>query len=261
MINNQTKIHVTNNLNSLAHNLARRMRLAFLIPGMLVLLISACGPVAPSTTQPPNATTAPVGIALPNSPTATQPPANTSVLPSDPRAAVEYALREQPKAMPFQVISTIGSGSNQMVTTVVIETPQRIMMVENTHSVILLDGQCYEKTGDGAWEPCTDPTTGKTAQANAGGLLDESIINDAIGIIQSVKLTGNETLNGINARIYDYSSSGKLMGMQVDSTSTLWVDGKTGLPIKVVTNSTVNSSTSTFTQLITYGPTIKVQAP
>ena len=261
MIKNLTLNRTTGNLSSLSHRVARRMHLAFLLPGMLVLLVSACSPAALSTTQPSNATTAPVGIASPNALAATQPPANKSILPDDPRAAVEYALRAQPKAMPFKVTSTFGSGSNPMVTTIAIESPTRIMMVTNTRSVISLDGQCYEKTGDAAWLTCADPTTGKTAQADASGLLDESIINDAISIIQSAKLTGNETLNGISARIYDYTSSGQLMGMQVDSTSSLWVDEKTGLPIKVVMNSTVGGSTSTYTQLITYDPTLKVQAP
>ena len=261
MIINQIKKHLTNNLSSIAHNVARRMGLAFLLPGMLVLLISACSPAAPSTTQPPNATTAPVGAATPIAPVATQPPANTSVLPTDPRAAVEYALRAQPKAMPFKTTTTIDSGSKQMNTTVEIESPQRVMLVTDTRSVISLDGQCYEKTGDAAWQTCTNAATGKTALANASSLLDDSVINDAISIIQSATLSGSETLNGINARIYDYTSSGKLMGMQVDSSSKMWVDEKTGLPIKVVTTSTVSGSTTTFTQLISYDPTIKVQAP
>jgi outer membrane lipoprotein-sorting protein len=163
--------------------------------------------------------------------------------------------------MPFKVTTTIGSGSNQMVTSAVIESPQRIMLVTDTRSVISLDSQCYEKTGAGAWQTCTSPATGQTAQAAASSLLDQATIDAAISIIQSAKLTGNETLNGINARIYEYTSSGQLMGMQVDSTSTLWVDEKTGLPIKVVANSTVGGSTTTYTQLITYDPTIKVQAP
>jgi len=74
-------------------------------------------------------------------------------------------------------------------------------------------------------------------------------------------LSGSETLNGIAARIYDYTSSGILLGVQVVSSSKMWVDEKTGLPIKVVTTSTVSGSTTTFTQLISYGSTIKVQAP
>jgi hypothetical protein len=49
--------------------------------------------------------------------------------------------------------------------------------------------------------------------------------------------------------------------MQVDASAKMWVDEKTGLPIKVVTTSTVLGSTTTFTQLITYDSTIKVQAP
>ena len=261
MINNQSKHRAISNLSSIFHNVARRMQLAFVVPGMLVLLISACGPAAAATTQPPNATTAPVGIASPNAPAATQAPASNPNLPSDPRAAVEYALRTQPKSLPFKVTTTIGSGSDQMVTSAVIETPQRIMMVDATHSVIILDGKCYEKIGDGAFQTCTDATTGQTAQANASSLLDQATIDAAIAIIKTATLSGSETLNGISAHVYDYTSSGPLMGMQVDSSSKMWVDEKTGLPIKVVTTSTVSGSTTTFTQLISYDPTIKVQAP
>jgi hypothetical protein len=262
MINNQNEAHLTSKLSGIARNAARQMRLALLLPGMLVLLISACGPAAaPATAQPPVATTAPVNAVSTNAPAATQAPANNSNLPSDPLAAVQYALRTQPKSFPFKETTTIGSGSTQMVTSAVIESPQRIMMVDATHSVIILDGKCYEKIGDGAFQTCTGATTGQTAQANANSLLDQATIEAGIAIIKTATLSGSETLNGMAARIYDYTSSGPLMGMQVDASAKMWVDEKTGLPIKVVTTSTVLGSTTTFTQLITYDSTIKVQAP
>ena len=148
-----------------------------------------------------------------------------------------------------------------MVTSAVIESPQRIMMVDATHSVIILDGKCYEKIGDGAFQTCTDASAGQTAQATANSLIDQATIEAGIAIIKTATLSGSETLSGIAARIYDYTSSGPLMGMQVDASSQMWVDEKTGLPIKVVTTSTVNGNTSTFTQLISYDPTIKVVTP
>jgi hypothetical protein len=261
MINDQTKNHATSNLSNIVLNAARRMRLAFVVPGMLVLLVTACSAAASATAQPPVATTAPVNAVSTNAQAATQAPANTSGLPQDPLAAVDYALRTQPKSFPFKETTTIGSGSDQMVTSVVIETPQRIMMVDATHSVILRDGQCFEKIGAGAFQTCADASAGQTAQATANSLMDQATIEAAIAIIKPATLSGSETLNGIAARIYDYTSSGQLMGVQVDSSSKVWVDEKTGLPIKVVTTSTVSGSTTTFTQLISYDPTIKVQAP
>ena len=221
------------------------------------MLVSACS----QPTTVPNATTAPLGISSPNAPAATQPPANKSVLPSDPRTVVENALRAQPKALPFKITTTIGSGDTQINTITVIESPTRIMLVEPNRSVIWADGQCFEKTGDAAWQTCTNPTTGQTAQASVSSLLDDTTINDAISLIKTVKLTGTDTLNGINTSIYEYTSSGPLMGIQVDSTSSMWVDENKGLPVKVVTTSTVNGNTSTFTQLISYDPTIKVVTP
>ena len=257
MINNQTKKRVTGNLSSISTYVAWRMRRAFLLPGMLVLLVTACSAAAPASAQPPIAITAPVNAVSPNAPAATQAPANTQ----DPLAAVEYALRTQPKAFPFKETTTIGSGATQMVTSAVIETPQRIMMVDTTHSVIILDGKCYEKIGDGAFQTCTDASAGQTAQATANSLIDQATIEAGIAIIKTATLSGSETLNGIAARIYDYTSSGPLMGMQVDASSKMWVDEKTGLPIKVVTTSTVSGATTIFTQLITYDSTIKVVAP
>ena len=256
MRNNQTLNHTIRNLMNIFQRTAQRKRLAFLLPGMLVVLVSAC-----SLPGAANATTAPAGIASPNAPVAAQPAANKSVLPDDPRAAVEYALRAQPKALPFKVTTTIGSGNTQMNSMIEIETPQRIMMVVGTHSVISLDGQCYEKTGEAAWQTCANASTGQTAQTGVSTLLDQATIEAAISIIQTVKLAGNETLNGKNARIYEYTTSGKLMGMQVDGTTRLWVDEKTGLPVKSVADSTAGGYTSSSTQLISYDPTIKVQAP
>ena len=258
---NQALNHVTRNPSTLSGWVARKLHLAFLLPAMLVVLVSACSGTGTNANQPPNATAAPVGVSAPNTPAATQPPASKSVLLADPRAAVEYALRTQPKAFPFKVTMSIDSGKSQMATTAVVESPQRIMLVDSTHSVIWADGKCYEKTGDAAWAACTDPGTGQIAQSTANSLMDESTINAAISIIKTVKVSGSETLNGIQATIYEYTSSGQLMGMQVDSTTQLWVDESTGLPIKNVTTSTVNGSTTAFTQLIEYGPSIKVQVP
>jgi hypothetical protein len=237
------------------------MGLGFLITGVLALLVSACSAAAPATAQPPVATTAPVNAISTNAPAATQAPANTSGASQDPLAAVQYALRTQPKSFPFKETTTIGSGSTQMVTSAVIESPQHIMLVDATHSVILLDGKCYEKVGDGAFQTCTDASVGQMAQAGASSLMDQATIEAGIAIIKTATLSGSETLNGIAARIYDYTSSGPMMGMQVDASSKMWVDEKTGLPIKVVTTSSVNGTATTFTQLISYDSSIKVVAP
>jgi hypothetical protein len=261
MIIDQTLRRVTGDLKRFLHIADRRMRLPFLIPALLILAVTACSPVAAATIQPPNATSAPVGAVSANAPAATQPPANNPVLPQDPRAAVEYALRTQPKSLPFKVTTTFDSGGTQMVSSALLESPTRIMLEDGTHSVISADGQCYEKTGAGAWGACAAPATGQTALANANSLLDQATIEAAIAIIKTVTLSGTDTLNGINAQIYDYASSGTLMGMQVDSSAKMWVNEKTGLPIKVVTTSTVGSATSTFTQLITYDSTLKVVTP
>ena len=253
---------ITNQLlNRLTHTMAglsRRMHQALLLPAMLVLLVSACSPAATAPANlPANATTAPVVSAA----TATQPPAAKSVLPDDPRLAVENALRAQVKALPFKVTMTIGSGDKQMNTTIVIETPTRILVDTGSRSVISADGKCYEKTGDAAWVACASATTGQIAQTNASSLLDEATINQAISIIKTVKLDGSETLDGINTNVYEYTSSGQLMGVQVDSTTKLWVDVKTGLPIKSVGDSTAGGASASYTQLISYDPTIKVPTP
>jgi len=123
MIKDQTKNRVTRNLSNIAQNAARRTRRAFLLPGILVLLVTACSAAAPASAQPPVATTAPINAVSNNATAATQAPANTSGLPQDPLAAVDYALRTQPKSLPFKETTTIGSGATQMVTSVVIETP------------------------------------------------------------------------------------------------------------------------------------------
>jgi hypothetical protein len=240
------------------------MRLAFLLPGLLVLLVSACTS-SPQVTQPPASTTAPTSMPSPNAPT-TQPTSPSkatpaSVLPDDPRAAVEYALRAQPKAFPFKVTTTSTGGSSQMDTTIEVESPQRIMMVSATNTVKLVDGKCFEQNSDGTWQDCSNPQAGASATASASSLLDESIVNAAISMIKTVKLIGTETLNGIPARIYEYTMSGDQLGVQVDSTTRLWVSEVNGLPIKNETNSTAGGYSASFTQVITYDKSIKVQAP
>ena len=265
MLTVQTLFRMKNNLKTSLHRVTRRMRPTLLIPGILILLVSACNFPAAKNKQPLNPDIAPTSISSPSAPT-TQPvapkkPANASVLPDDPRAAVEYALRAQPKAFPFSVTTSINAGASTMNTNVEIESAQRILMVENNRSVKLVDGQCYEKTGDGAWEACTDASTGNIAQSAASTLLDASIVDAGIAMIQSVKFIDTETFNGISARVYEYTTSGDQLGVQVDATTRLWVAEATGLPIKAMTTSTAGGNSATYTQLIIYDPTIKVQAP
>ena len=256
-----------NNLKTFSDRRTRRMRLSFLVPVLLVLLISACNlPITPQDAQAPDPTSAPANTAAPiEQPTAqpTNPPGSNaaSVLPSDALEAVKYAIRAQPKAIPFRVDTTINSGKTPMLTTVEIETATRVMLVLNKRSVIWADGACFEKLGDGAWKTCASATSGQTAQTSAKNFLDGTIIEKGISMIQSAKFVGSETLNGVDVNIYEYTSSGDQYGVQVDATSRVWVDKSRGLPIKQETNSTAGGVSSTSTQLITYDPAIQVKAP
>jgi hypothetical protein len=175
---------------------------------------------------------------------------------------VIYAMRAQLKAMPFSVQTTIDTGGNQTKIMVDIESLQRILVVSSGISMKMVDGQCYEKTSGNSWHACTDPKTEASVVASYGSmLLDESVINAIIDMIQTVKLIGTEILNGIPARIYEYTFAGDLSGVHTEGTSRLWVAEDDGLPIKQVTTGTSGGYSATTTQSIDYNPTLTVRAP
>ncbi len=239
----------------------RRMRPAWLLLGLVALLLSPCqffslgGAPAPAT-QPPAATVA--ATAQPANPPT---PPSASVLPDDPRAAVIAAMRAELKAMPFRVVTTIDSGSTQMQTTTEIESPQRILLVSPSSSLKMVDGKCYEKKGDDIWRDCLNPAAGQALVTGISSLFDESVISASIANIQTVKLVGAETVDGILARIYEYNYAGDQSGVHAEGTVRLWVAEDSGLPIKMVTTGTTAGYSATSTQSIVYDPAITVRAP
>jgi hypothetical protein len=255
-------------MSDLNHIHARRARLAWLLPILAALLLLACslpalaGAPAPAT-QPPDgslASTAAPGMEL------VIPPGSSgaSVLPNDPRAAVIYVMQAQLKAfrtMPYRVTTKIDSGNTQMETFFEIESPQRILMVSPSGSTKIVDGKCYEKRGDGVWQDCLNPAVGEVVTTTINSMMDESMINTTIEMIQTVTLIGAETVDGIPARVYEYTYAGDQSGVHAEGTVRLWAAENSGLPLKQVSAGTTAGYSATSTQTIEYDPAITVRAP
>jgi hypothetical protein len=174
---------------------------------------------------------------------------------------VIYAIRAQSKAMPFRALVTIDTGSTQIKTKGEFESPQRILVESSSGSVKMVDGMCYEKKEGDIWRKCVNPQAGASAMAFGSSFLDEPAINAVIQMIQTVKQVGTETLDGIPARIYEYTIAGDQMGVRTEGMSRLWVSENKGLPIKQVVNSKSGGRSTTATQIFQYDPAITVRAP
>ncbi len=218
----------------------RRRRTAWLLLLVLALTPSAC--------QSPSAVREPA-------------PTRAVVLPSDPLAAVVSAIRAQPKAVPFSIQTIIDSDGNQVTSSLRIESSKRIQLVSSGGSIKMVDGQCYEKIGDSPWSPCVNPEGGAAAIAAASKLLDPTITEASVNMIQSASLVATETLNGIRVRVYECAVAGDRYGVPTEGTSRFWVAEGSGLPVKQVTVISSASLDATTTLITDYDPTLTVRAP
>lgn len=173
--------------------------------------------------------------------------------PGDPKTAVLNAIHALAQAGPYHTVGTISSNgqSSQLTTDVV--PPDRLHYTLSTPDgameFIGVGGQGYMKT-KGVWRP--SPVGGSDMLQSA-----EPLREDMIAQITDVAFVRTETVNGVAAHVYTYTTHLD----DVNSTATLWVSAANGLPIKIEADSQVAGNPARGTQTITYDPHITINAP
>lgn len=85
----------------------------------------------------------------------------------------------------------------------------------------------------------------------------EPLREELLQNVSDVALLNTDTVNGAPAQVYAYT----LHAEDVISRSKLWVKTTNGLPVKLETASQFAGDQTSATQLITYDPSITIDAP
>lgn len=225
-------------------------------------LLTGCGGGdEPAATEPaiaPAATPAPVQA----TDAATATPAPVAVeLPTDPQAALFAAMRAQVNAGPYRNQTTIIADDSTVELSAEIIPPDRMHMTNNfggqSQEQILIGDKGWMKQGD-AW--VESPMTGTNIVAQASG----EMVEEMIKTISDVTLIGPETVDGVDALVYSYTSDmNKSDTMKMDSISTVkvWIATASGLMIKQEIDGEAMGIKSKTVQVITYDPNITIEPP
>jgi hypothetical protein len=239
---------------------------------------TAIPPTAAPTDTPESPIPTPESpIATPESPLAT-PTLSAETTPVTPTAAsdasgattgglpdiIVNAQKLQMQSGAFRAVMKIDTGAGITVeNTIEYQLPDRVHMITPAGEFVAIRNQ-------GTWQK--NGSTWEKAQTDLGASifsnLDPKALDDlrkSLDVKQgSVKDMGTQTLNGKPAHVYQYESSINAGGTTINSTTTLWIDPATNLPIQsdIVSDPLVAGGAKTkMTITYTYDPNIKVETP
>jgi hypothetical protein len=222
--------------------------------------IPAANPTtAPATGLAPTAVPNTVAAPITNPTTTPTTPATSTAAPTtapltaagDPRQAVLNALHAMAQAGAYRVHSTTTTdeGNTIQISGEVI-LPDRFHLVMNGREILIIGN----KTGDQWTEFPVD--VGSIVSGFMGGMTAE--MEKSISDVESV---GPDTVNGVPAQVYQYTSSFKAGDQEVKGTAKLWVGVANGLPIQQEVDGEFAGIKSKTVQEIEYDPSIKIEAP
>ena len=158
---------------------------------------------------------------------------------ADPRDDLIAAFsKAMEKGRYAATISTGGRGATEMQMRVIL--PNRFHMKSpDTEMIILPQGTWMNANGQWMQFPMnmSKMIEGYSQQA----------VEEGVASLRDVRVTGTETIEGCESTVYAYSTSGKFMGVDANSTAEAAICGSTGLPIRVVSRDRKGKTEATIT--------------
>ena len=259
---------------------------------LLTLLLAACSgsPAAPTTapattmapaaapTSVPVATTAPAASAATPAPATTKAPVVATAIPptvvpaptSAPAAApapsgsakeaIIAAMQATRKAGPYRTKSIIMSDNGTINMTGELIPPDKLHTTMKAtdfemENVIIGDQGWIKQNGKWAVSPMSSKTVLESAFLALTAEQLDLTISDA-------KAVGNEAVNGEPARVYTFTSATDLgESGKIVSAVKLWVNARSGLPVKQEIAGEAGGIKSNTVQTIEYDQNISVEPP
>ena len=224
---------------------------------------AAAPTTAPAATPVPAATKAPVAAtAIPPTavPAPTSAPAAAPAPSGSAKEAIIAAMQATLKAGPYRTKSTIVSDSGTINMTGELIPPDKLhttMKATNfeMENVIIGDQGWIKQNGKWAVSPMSSKTVLQSAFLALTAEQLDLTISDA-------KAVGTEAVNGEQARVYTFTSTTDLgESGKIISAVKLWVNARSGLPVKQEITGEAGGIKSNTVQTIEYDPTISVVPP
>ena len=187
-------------------------------------------------------------------------PANTASEPvkeetftagENPKGDVFYSTKKQMSA-PLWSLTVTSETSPEINMLMEHVAPNRYYFKQPAGEVIVIGSDSYVNRS-GKWE-------------KAGIDLSESIVSqsklvteEALQSIKDVQKIGTEQIKGKDAIIYSYKNEGNAAGE--GSTTKVWVDKVSGLPLKIEVEGKINGKAQKISSVYDYEKPVKIEAP
>lgn len=251
------------------------LKVKYFSAAALTVLMTACGsnsapaqpapqpqlpPVTQSTSAPAVATvptTAPAATKPAAAPTATSAPAAPALPVGDPADAVRKAYIASTQRA-YRSEAVIESKDGKTIVKGVFVPPG------NLHATTDADGMQFEMiiVGERLWMKRDGKVTeSPNAKVMIGKTLEQYAKDpESLGIkISDVKFVGPDVVNGTPTWVYSFVST--LPEANFKSAGKMWIGVANGLPLKQEAEGEFGGIKSKTVQLITYDPSLKVEAP
>jgi hypothetical protein len=244
-----------------------RNRICLTVAACLATLLAGCSTPTPQSPFPPAAgsqfpTIAETLVVTTATPTVGVPSLRLLQTPTPSlqddaaRAAIVDAILKFQSAGPFRVTTTINTqGGASTTATAEVILPDRFHIVTADTEILIAGDLSYTRQG-AAWVQATSSGLASLIPALIGNLSDQAIQG-----ISAATLIHPETLNEIHTQEYRYQSDIDLAGETLFTDNQLWIDGASGLPVRLVSTGFYNGAQSTTVQEFTYDPAIEIVAP
>ncbi len=175
--------------------------------------------------------------------------------PADPRQSLLNALARQLQ-QPYSVVTTITSKEEgSIMINIDVIAPDRYYMKLGEKEYIAIGNQYYVRN-EGKWAAFSAGQSGLNVSEMAATFSKIAVKN-----IDEVTVTGPEILDGKQMMVYSYISTQSIGETLISSSNRVWVSIEDQLPYKVQAISKTKNSEAEVTWVITYNPSMKIEAP
>ena len=183
--------------------------------------------------------------------------ATASVAHADPKAEVFAAWDAMIAAKSYRATIETTANDQTFKQTVEMIIPERMRMTGGP-------GGDFVITPEGAWikipgQEWTDAPPGTAAMSKQ--FMSPEFVEKAKTSVKSVKALGEESVGGQAAKAYQIEQVMTMMGIESESSTKLFVDVKTGRPIRQEVDATAMGRSSRTVQNIEYVADLQIVAP
>jgi hypothetical protein len=169
----------------------------------------------------------------------------------NPKSDVFYSTKKQMAAPVWSVTVT---SETAMELNMLMEhvAPNRYYVKQPEGEVIVIGKESYVNQ-KGKWQKVeVDLSEMINSQA-------KMVTEDALQNIKDVQKVGTEQVNGKEAIVYSYKSEGEKAGE--GTTTKVWVDKNSGLPLKINVEGMINGKMQKVSSVYDYDKPVKIEAP